>query len=189
MARANDIESPPLLQRKGFDAQRPQRTRTKFLLREVPLHETNRRTRAPDRTDPVRFYSRTPLSTCRWRAAGICSFAAFCGSPVPAAPCRDRRARARPRKWPSQRHVASQKKEGARERAMSTTDSYASVAEICRHYRISRMTFYRMLNDPQSGLQELVIRVPPVVGVIRVPRLAFDEWLRRPRRRASRRRP
>jgi len=68
-------------------------------------------------------------------------------------------------------------------------ETYASVAEICRQYRFSRMTFYRMLNDPQSGLGEIVVRVPPVTGVVRVPRLAFDEWLRRPRRRASRRRP
>jgi hypothetical protein len=41
-----------------------------------------------------------------------------------------------------------------------------------------------MLDDPDSDLREIVIRIPPETGRIKVPQAAFETWLRRKRRRA-----
>lgn len=73
---------------------------------------------------------------------------------------------------------------------MNANDTYLPVNEICKTFGIGRTTFYRMLADPHLGLSELVVRVPPDTGRLKVPRLAFEEWLRGYRsRRASPRRP
>jgi predicted DNA-binding transcriptional regulator AlpA len=61
-------------------------------------------------------------------------------------------------------------------------DDYITIKQVCREFSFSRSTFYRMLDDPTSGLRELVVRIPPREGRIKVPRRAFEEWLRRPRR-------
>lgn len=65
---------------------------------------------------------------------------------------------------------------------------YLSVNELCRRYGISRTSFYRMRATPELGLAEILVRIPPPNGRIRVPVGAFEEWLRRrraPRRRSS----
>ncbi len=67
---------------------------------------------------------------------------------------------------------------------METQDRYLSINEACKAYSFSRSTFYRMLDDPDSDLREIVIRIPPETGRIKVPQAAFETWLRRKRRRA-----
>lgn len=54
-----------------------------------------------------------------------------------------------------------------------------TVDEACRTYRISRTKFYRMLRDSSNGLEAVIVRIPPVVGPIRIPPLDFEQWLRR----------
>ena len=69
---------------------------------------------------------------------------------------------------------------------------FLSVNETCARYGFSRGTFDRMLRDPSSGLSEVIVRVPPVTGRVKVPTVAFEERLksrggraqRRPKRRA-----
>jgi len=39
-----------------------------------------------------------------------------------------------------------------------------------------------MLDDPDSGLSEIVVRIPPETGRIRVPQAAFEAWLSERRR-------
>jgi hypothetical protein len=63
---------------------------------------------------------------------------------------------------------------------------FLTVVETCQRYGVSRATFDRMLRDPQSGLAEVVVRVPPVTGRVRVPVRAFEDWLRA---RGAKRRP
>jgi predicted DNA-binding transcriptional regulator AlpA len=58
---------------------------------------------------------------------------------------------------------------------------FLSVNETCTRYNFARSTFYRMLADPHSGLDELVVRIPPGSGRIKVPTRAFEEWLARGR--------
>ncbi|MCO5164878.1 MAG: helix-turn-helix domain-containing protein [Planctomycetes bacterium] len=55
---------------------------------------------------------------------------------------------------------------------------YLSINNVCRRFAISRSTFYRLLADPDTGLEELVVRIPPRTGRLRVPAHAFEEWLR-----------
>ena len=55
-------------------------------------------------------------------------------------------------------------------------DEYLTVAEACRMAKIGRSTFYRLLDDRESGLREVVIRLP-VIGHIRVPSRRFRAWL------------
>jgi len=57
-------------------------------------------------------------------------------------------------------------------------DTYVSINEVCRRFSFSRQTFYRMLGDPEEDLAELVVRVPPETGRIRVPLRAFEAWLK-----------
>jgi membrane-bound lytic murein transglycosylase B len=65
---------------------------------------------------------------------------------------------------------------------------YLSVNETCARYGFSRGTFDRMLRDASSGLADVVVRVPPVTGRVKVPTAAFEAWLRaRPQGRKSRR--
>jgi hypothetical protein len=59
----------------------------------------------------------------------------------------------------------------------SPVDRYVSVNEACAQFSISRATFYRMLDAPSSGLREIVIRVPPVTGHLRIPLNRFERWL------------
>lgn len=54
---------------------------------------------------------------------------------------------------------------------------YLSVNETCEKYGFSRGTFDRMLRDPKSGLVDVVVRVPPVTGRVKVPTVAFEAWL------------
>lgn len=62
---------------------------------------------------------------------------------------------------------------------MASPDCYRTIAETCARFSIGRSTFYRMLADPASGLSDVVVRVPPVTGRLRVPERAFEEWLRK----------
>lgn len=57
-------------------------------------------------------------------------------------------------------------------------DSYVSIDEACARFGISRRTFYRLLADPEGGLDQVVIRIPPRTGHIRVPVQRFEQWLR-----------
>lgn len=57
-------------------------------------------------------------------------------------------------------------------------DTYVAVNEACRRFGVSRRTFYRMLADPDAGLAEVVLRIPPRTGPYRVPVRAFEQWLR-----------
>jgi hypothetical protein len=61
-------------------------------------------------------------------------------------------------------------------------DVFLSINQACEAFSFSRSTFYRMLDDPSSGLKEIVVRIPPVRGRIKVPRAAFESWLRQNRR-------
>ena len=66
-------------------------------------------------------------------------------------------------------------------------DAYLSVRETCERFQISRATFDRMLSDSSSGLGEVIIRLPPVTGRVKVPLRAFEAWLRERRQRKQRR--
>lgn len=58
-----------------------------------------------------------------------------------------------------------------------SADTYASITQVCKQFSVSRRTFYRMLaRDP--ALAELVVRIPPKTGRIRVPLRRFEQWLR-----------
>ena len=57
-------------------------------------------------------------------------------------------------------------------------DTYVSVDAVCERFRFSRRSFYRWLALPETGLAEVVVRVPPPRGRIRVPVRRFEEWLR-----------
>lgn len=57
-------------------------------------------------------------------------------------------------------------------------DTFVSIDELCRRFGFSRQTFYRMLGDPEGGLDEVAVRVPPPHGRIRVPVRRFEVWLR-----------
>ena len=65
---------------------------------------------------------------------------------------------------------------------------YIGLNTACRRFGMSRSTFYRMLDDPQCGLAEIVVRIPPGTGRIKIPVEAFEKFLttRRGRRRGSR---
>ena len=57
-------------------------------------------------------------------------------------------------------------------------DTYVSVNEACERFGFSRRSFYRWLADPETGLYDVVVRIPPVTGRIRVPLLALERWFR-----------
>ena len=67
---------------------------------------------------------------------------------------------------------------------MESLDRYLSINDACEAFSFSRSTFYRMLDDRDSGLREIVVRIPPKTGRIRVPQAAFEAWLRQKRRRS-----
>ena len=67
---------------------------------------------------------------------------------------------------------------------MESLDRYLSINQACEAFSFSRSTFYRMLDDPGSGLREIVVRIPPETGRIKVPQTAFETWLRQRRRRS-----
>jgi len=76
-------------------------------------------------------------------------------------------------------------RQGHREDFVDSLDRYLSINKACEAFSFSRSTFYRMLDDPKSGLREIVVRIPPETGRIKVPQAAFEAWLhqkRRPRR-------
>lgn len=53
---------------------------------------------------------------------------------------------------------------------------YLTVDEACELARISRTTFYKLLDDERSGLARTVIRIPGLAR-LRVPERRFREWL------------
>lgn len=55
-------------------------------------------------------------------------------------------------------------------------DGYLTVNQACELAAISRSTFYRLLDDPDSGLAEVALRIPGL-SRIRVPCQRFREWL------------
>jgi hypothetical protein len=57
-------------------------------------------------------------------------------------------------------------------------DAYLTIDQVCAKYAISRSTVYRMIEDPDLGLRELIIRVPPVTGPRRLPAAALEEIFR-----------
>ena len=57
-------------------------------------------------------------------------------------------------------------------------DTYLTVNEACARFGFSRRSFYRWLADPETGLCEVVVRIPPRTGRIRVPLLALERWFR-----------
>ena len=56
-------------------------------------------------------------------------------------------------------------------------ETYLSIDLACKQFGVSRRTFYRMLAR-EPGLAELVVRIPPKTGRIRVPLRRFEQWLR-----------
>lgn len=65
-------------------------------------------------------------------------------------------------------------------------ERYLSVRETCERFQISRATFDRMLRDPSSKLTEVIVRLPPTTGRVKVPQHAFETWLRERRQRRGR---
>ena len=51
-----------------------------------------------------------------------------------------------------------------------------TVKQACDLAAISRSSFYRLLDDPDSTLAEIALRIPGM-RCIRVPRQAFLQWL------------
>ena len=60
---------------------------------------------------------------------------------------------------------------------------YLTVNQACELAAISRSTFYRLLEDPASGLTEVAVRIPGMAR-IRMPRERFCQWLESGRIRA-----
>ncbi len=56
-------------------------------------------------------------------------------------------------------------------------DTYVAVNEVCQRFGISRRSFYRWLADPNTGLIDVVVRIPPGTGRIRVPLKRFEQWI------------
>jgi excisionase family DNA binding protein len=55
-------------------------------------------------------------------------------------------------------------------------NGYLTVGAACELAAISRSTFYRLLDNPETGLGEVAIRIPGL-NRIRLPRSRFCEWL------------
>jgi excisionase family DNA binding protein len=62
----------------------------------------------------------------------------------------------------------------ARERDGS--EAYLTVNQACELAGISRATFYKLLDDPRSGLADIAYRIPGL-GRIRLRRRELCEWL------------
>lgn len=60
---------------------------------------------------------------------------------------------------------------------MAEPDTYLTINDVCERFGLSRRTFYRMLANRRSGLQKVVVRIPPRTGRIRVPLKRFEKWL------------
>jgi hypothetical protein len=54
-------------------------------------------------------------------------------------------------------------------------EPYLSIDDVCKKFDISRTTFYELL--PAAEAAEVVVRVPPPTGVVRVPVVRFEAWL------------
>jgi hypothetical protein len=52
-------------------------------------------------------------------------------------------------------------------------EAYVGVKEACRVFEISRRTFDRLLGDLDSGLSDIIVRIPPRTGRIKVPLRGF----------------
>lgn len=63
---------------------------------------------------------------------------------------------------------------------------FLSVSETCERFQISRATFDRMLRDTSNGLTEVIVRLPPTTGRVKVPLQAFQAWLRERRQKKRR---
>lgn len=59
----------------------------------------------------------------------------------------------------------------------SDGDRLLTISECCTACGISRQTFYNWLNDPSLGFAELVVRVPPPNGRLRIRESRLREWL------------
>lgn len=53
---------------------------------------------------------------------------------------------------------------------------YLTVDETCELFRMSRSTFYELVRT--TDLSELLVRVPPPSGRLRVPSRDFERWLK-----------
>lgn len=67
--------------------------------------------------------------------------------------------------------------------------AYLTVGETCKRFEISRATFDRMMRDERCTLRDVVIRVPPLTGRVKVPLREFEAWLREYQQRKRRGRP
>lgn len=56
------------------------------------------------------------------------------------------------------------------------SDMYLTVTQACELAAIGRTTFYKLLDDPESGLAAVAVRIPGL-GHIRIPRRRFRQWL------------
>ncbi len=54
--------------------------------------------------------------------------------------------------------------------------AYLTVKQACEIASIGRTTFYKLLDNPRSGLEELTVRIPGL-GHIRIPERDFRRWL------------
>lgn len=54
---------------------------------------------------------------------------------------------------------------------------YMTMKETAERYSVSVRTLGRMLADPSTGFADIVVRVPPVTGQVRVPVVAFERFL------------
>ncbi len=63
-----------------------------------------------------------------------------------------------------------------RESERGNENGYLTVGAACELAAISRSTFYRLLDNRESGLGEVAIRIPGL-NRIRLPRSRFCEWL------------
>jgi len=61
-------------------------------------------------------------------------------------------------------------------KSQQTPREVLTVAEACAVASISRSTFYRLLDSPDSGLAGIAVRIPGM-DRIRVPREDFMAWL------------
>ena len=55
--------------------------------------------------------------------------------------------------------------------------SYLTLKETAERYSVSRSTLARMMADPSTGFADIVVRVPPVTGQVRLPVMAFEKLL------------
>jgi excisionase family DNA binding protein len=55
-------------------------------------------------------------------------------------------------------------------------DMYLTVTQACALAAIGRTTFYKLLDDPESGLAAVTVRIPGL-GHIRIPQRRFRQWI------------